>query len=116
MTEWKSGMFEHVVWAGMSQKEVKVRIQFARLDRLNGMNEAGKGKKVRRGGAKGKERWRGGGQEVNAIQWVNTSDHTKEFTGANVPKGKATGPSRSRVLRYHTHVQYLQDYTVPMIP
>jgi hypothetical protein len=58
MTEWKSGMFEHVVWAGMSQKEVKVRMQFARLDRL----EAGKGKEVRRGGAKGKEGRRARGE------------------------------------------------------
>jgi hypothetical protein len=41
-------MFEHVVWAEMSQEEVKARMQFARLNRLYGINRAGLGKEVQR--------------------------------------------------------------------
>jgi hypothetical protein len=56
MTEWKSGMLHHFVWAGMGQEEVKARMQLAKLNGLNGLNGEWKGKEVRRGDAKGKER------------------------------------------------------------
>jgi hypothetical protein len=71
-------------------------MKLAGLNGFNGMNGAGKGIEVAREGAKGKERVRGGGQEANIVQWVNTSDHKKEYTAGNIPKGKkATGAGTS---------------------
>jgi hypothetical protein len=78
------------VWARMNQKEVKSRMQLARLNGMNGMNGGGKGKEVARGGAKGsvKRRRRSGRQESHVIQWVNTNEQTKAFTAANNPKAR----------------------------
>jgi hypothetical protein len=46
------------------------------------------GERGAKGRCEGKGEGSSGGQEANVIQWVNTSDHMKEFTRVNAPKGK----------------------------